>query len=277
MKKVLITGAGSYIGTSFAKYLAEHFPADYVVDTLDMIGNAWERADFSGYDTVFHVAGIAHQKETRKNASLYYSVNRDLAQAVAQKAKTSGVKQLIFLSTMSVYGVETGIIDKNTNPHPRSHYGRSKLEAESRLLALCDRQFAVAILRPPMVYGKGCRGNFQSVVKLVRKLPVFPKVNNRRSMIHIDVLCAYVEHLIRSGEGGLHLPQNASYMNTSEMACYIAEALGKKLRLSSFLGFCVRLTRPFLKPLKKAFGSLIYVQDVPEQDLSTKDSVIRSI
>ena len=277
MKKILITGAGSYIGTSFAEYLAEHFPADYRVDTLDMIGDSWKSADFSGYDAIFHVAGIAHQKETRHNAPLYYTVNRDLAEAVARKAKQNGVKLMVFLSTMSVYGMETGTINKDTIPHPRSHYGRSKLEAEQLLLPLQDDHFAVAVLRPPMVYGKGCRGNFQSVVKLVRKLPIFPKVNNQRSMIHIDTLCAYVEQLIRNGEGGLHLPQNSSYMNTSEMACYIAEALGKKLRLSTFLGFCVRLARPFLKPLQKAFGSLIYVQDVPEQDLSNKDSVIRSI
>lgn len=159
MKKILITGANSYIGTSFEKYMAQ-WPEKYQVDTVDMIDGTWREKDFSGYDTVFHVAGIAHQKETQENAELYYKINRDLAFDTAVKAKTDGVKQFIFLSSMSVYGLETGVITKETVPTPKSNYGKSKLQAEELLNGLADETFKVAILRPPMVYGKGCKGNY---------------------------------------------------------------------------------------------------------------------
>ena len=111
MKKILITGANSYIGTSFEKWVSR-YPDKYSVDTIDMEDNNWKEKSFKGYDVVFHVAGIAHIKETRKNAELYYKVNRDLAFNVAQKAKNDGIKQFVFLSSMSVYGIENGVIDK---------------------------------------------------------------------------------------------------------------------------------------------------------------------
>ncbi|MBR5858876.1 MAG: NAD-dependent epimerase/dehydratase family protein, partial [Clostridia bacterium] len=182
MKKILITGANSYIGTSFETYLKENFPDDYVVDTVDMIDGTWHEKSFAGYDSVFHVAGIAHQKETKENAHLYYEVNRDLAIEIAKKAKDDGVKQYIFLSSMSVYGVETGVITKETEPNPKSNYGKSKLQAEQGISSLASDDFKVCILRPPMVYGRGCKGNFQTVVKIVKKSPVFPNVKNKRSI-----------------------------------------------------------------------------------------------
>ena len=123
MKKILITGANSYIGTSFEKWLAK-FPNKYLINTVDMKSEAWEEKDFSEYDVVFHVAGIAHVKETKKNQDLYYSVNRDLVYKTAEKAKAEGVRQFIFLSSMSVYGVENKIIDKNTPLKPSSNYGK---------------------------------------------------------------------------------------------------------------------------------------------------------
>ena len=119
MKKILISGAGSYIGTSLAGFLAQ-WPRDYQVDTLDVIGEGWKSADITGYDAVFHVAGIAHQKETEENRHLYFEVNRDLAVAMAQKAKEAGIPQFIFMSTMSVYGMESGVITPDTQPSPKT-------------------------------------------------------------------------------------------------------------------------------------------------------------
>ena len=177
MKKILITGANSYIGVSFETYLKENYPDEYSVDTVDMIDGTWREKDFSGYDTVFHVAGIAHQKETSENESLYYKVNRDLAVETAEKAKREGVKHFLFLSSMSVYGVETGVITKDTLPCPKSNYGKSKWQAEEKLGEMQSENFCVSLLRPPMVYGKDCKGNFQTVVKIVKKFPIFPNNN----------------------------------------------------------------------------------------------------
>ena len=151
---------------------------------------------FSGYDSVFHVAGIAHIKETIKNRDLYFSVNRDLAYEVAKKAKEDGVRQFVFLSTMSVYGLNTGIIDNNTPEAPKNAYGRSKLEAEKLIRELEAANFQVAIIRPPMVYGKGAKGNYQRLSKFAQKSPIFPDYNNQRSMLYIDNLCEFVRLII---------------------------------------------------------------------------------
>jgi hypothetical protein len=123
MKRILITGKNSYIGTSVEKWLLKE-PEKYSVDTIDMLNESWREHDFSKYDVVFHVAGIAHIKETKNNRNLYFKINRDLAYETALKAKQDGVKQFIFLSSMSVYGIEKGIIDKNTSLNPkRIHSG----------------------------------------------------------------------------------------------------------------------------------------------------------
>ena len=258
MKKILITGAGSYIGTSFEKYINDNCPGDYAVDTIDMIDGTWREASFAGYDCVFHVAGLAHIKETSENSHLYFEVNRDLAVATAEKAKADGVGQFVFLSSMSVYGLDAGVITKSTKPSPVSSYGRSKLEAEQALAELASESFRIATLRPPMVYGKNCRGNFQLMASLVRKSPVFPAISNRRSMISVTNLCAFVHMVIERELDGLYMPQNKEYVNTTDMARLIADALGKKTFFSRLCGLAVRMLIPFVSKARKAFASLTY-------------------
>ena len=267
MKKILITGANSYIGTSFETYITEHYPNDYVVDTVDMIDGSWREKSFAGYDSVFHVAGIAHQKETKENAHMYRKVNCDLAIEVAQKAKAEGVGQLIFLSSMSVYGMDTGVITKETTPAPKSYYGISKWEAEQEIVPLGDENFRVCILRPPMVYGKGCKGNFNSVCSLVRKLPIFPRVKIIRSMVYIDNLSSFVKMCVDNGLAGVYFPQNRDYVSTMNMAAGIARAMHKKLRFEYLTGLGVCILRLFYPTAKKGFGTLIY-QSTEDFDFS---------
>ena len=256
MKKILITGAGSYIGTCFAQYMAQ-WPEQYAVDAVDMLGD-WQAQDFSGYDAVYHVAGIAHIKETAENAHLYYEVNCDLALQTAQKAKDSGVPLFVFLSSMSVYGMDEGAINKDTVPDPKSHYGISKWKAEQELAhKVCDT-FRVAVLRPPMVYGDGCKGNYQSLVSFAKKLPVFPDYSNKRSMLHVDNLSAYVKKVIDTDAAGLHLPQDPDYVCTCKMVQQIAESMGKKMRLWKLLNPAVWLLKICTSKGKKAFGNLYY-------------------
>jgi UDP-glucose 4-epimerase len=260
MKKILITGAGSFIGTSLEAHL-NSFPGQYCVHTQDMLGDGWKDADFSGYDAVFHVAGIAHAdsgKADTETVDRYYRVNTHLAVETAKKAKAEGVGQFIFMSSMSVYGVDTGVITRETIPQPVSFYGKSKLAAEELIQKEADENFKVCILRPPMVYGPGCKGNFQTVVKLVKHSPLFPQLRNERSMIHIDNLCEFLKYCIDKGENGIFFPQNRAYMQTSQMARVIAGKLGRRVFFSRLAGFAVRLTIPFLSLTKKAFGTLIY-------------------
>jgi len=254
-KKILITGANSYIGTSFEKWLRQ-WPDEYSVETVDMLDGSWRDQSFAGYDVVFHVAGIAHIKETKKNENLYYSINRDLAYKIAEKAKIEAVRQFIFLSSMSVYGINTGIIDKNTPIKPKNAYGKSKFQAEELINKLADDSFTVAILRPPMVYGKGCKGNYPRIAKLAIKTPIFPLVDNKRSMIYIDNLSEFVKQICDNTRSGLFFPQNSEYVNTSEMVRLIAEVHGKKIIMTKLLDPILRLLN--FGTVNKVFGDLVY-------------------
>ncbi len=257
MKNILITGANSYIGVCFENYI-KNFSGEYTVETLDMINPEWKDSDFSKYDVIYHVAGIAHRKETEENAQLYYDVNRDLTINVAKKAKNEGVKHFVFLSSMSVYGVEEGIIKKDTAPDPKSNYGKSKLQAEEKLNELKDDNFKVAIMRPPMVYGDGCKGNYQMLVKFAKMMPVFPNYKNKRSMVHVDNLSAFVKELIDNKKEGLFFPQDKEYVCTCAMVKEIGAGMGKNIRLLKILNPAVSILKKFTTKGKKAFGDLIY-------------------
>lgn len=221
VKKVLIFGQGSYIGEAVQKWLCRKSD-EYAVTVMSSINVCVENTDFSVYQVIYYVAGIAHQKETKENAHLYYIVNRDLACAVAEKAKRDGVSQFILMSTLSVYGKNEGIIRRDTKEKPMTHYGKSKLQADRKIQALEDERFHVAIIRPPMVYGAGCKGNYRRLRALALKTPVFLAVKNQRSMIYIDNLCDYIEWVIREDMTGVRLPQNRGYVCTSEMVKTIA-------------------------------------------------------
>lgn len=269
MKKVLITGANSYIGTSFEKYL-QSFGEAYSVDTVDMTDASWREKDFSGYDAVFHVAGIAHSdncKISEKNAKLYYSVNTELTIETAKKAKQDGVKQFIFMSSAIVYGESAPIgkqkiITKDTPVSPANCYGDSKVQAENGIRPLNDNEFKVVILRPPMIYGKGSRGNYPTLSKIAQKLPIFPYVKNERSMLFIGNLCEFVRLMVDNEETGTFFPQNSEYSNTSEIVKMIAEAHGKKIYLVQGFTWVLKLLSHFTGVVNKAFGNLSYVMDL---------------
>ena len=268
MKKILITGANSYIGTSFEGWVSR-YPDKYSVDTIDMRDEKWREKSFSGYDVVFHVAGIAHVSSSPKLKDLYYRVNRDLAIETAKKAKADGVKQFIFMSSIIVYGDSAHInkkkvIDKNTKPQPSNFYGDSKLQAEQRILALESESFKVVILRPPMIYGKGCKGNYPKLVKAALKLPIFPDIDNERSMLHIDNLCEFVRLIIDNEERGIFFPQNKEYVKTSEMVKVIAETHGKKIRLTKAFNPILKLLAYKVGLINKVFGNLVYEKSMSE-------------
>lgn len=272
MKKILITGAGSYIGTSFENYINTNFPDKYTVDTVDMIGGGWKEKDFSPYDTVFHVAGIAHSdngKIAPEKEKLYYSVNTELTSAAAEKAKSDGARQFIFMSSAIVYGNsapigKTKIITADTPVSPANCYGDSKVQAEKRLKLLEDENFKVVILRSPMIYGKGSKGNYPLLAKLALKLPFFPRVQNERSMLYIENLCEFVRLMIENEESGTFFPQNSEYSNTSELVEMIAAAHGKKIKLVGGFTRLLKIMSCFTGLANKAFGNLTYERSISD-------------
>lgn len=259
MKRILITGANSYIGTSFEQWVKRH-PDKYMVDTVDMTDISWKEEDFSSYDVVFHVVGIAHVSSDPKLKDLYYRVNRDLTIETAKKAKAEGVKQFIFMSSIIVYGDSSKgkrVIDRNTIPSPSNFYGDSKLQAEIGLKALEDENFKIVILRPPMIYGKGSKGNYPKLSKAAQILPIFPDIDNERSMLHIDNLCEFIRLMIDNEERGLFFPQNEEYVKTSEMVRMIAEAHGRKIRLTKVFNPIIKMMYG-INVVNKVFGNLVY-------------------
>lgn len=271
MRKILITGANSYIGTSFEKYM-QQYASEYQVDTIDMIDGTWRDRDFSEYDVVYHVAGIAHSdngKISKEKEKLYYAVNTDLTIETAKKAKAEGVKQFIFMSSAIVYGNSAPlgkekIITKETPTSPANCYGDSKVQAENGILPLADDTFKVVILRPPMIYGKESKGNYPMLAKFAKKLPIFPYVKNERSMLYIENLLEFVRLMIVNEESGIFFPQNKEYSNTSEMVKMIGNAHGKKVRLMKGFTWVLKILSLFTGLVNKAFGNLVYEDKISE-------------
>ena len=261
MKKILVTGKNSYIGTSFEKWLAKN-PDEYQVDTVGTRNAEWKDFDFSSYDVVFHVAGIAHIKETKKNEHLYYEVNRDLAYEIAKKAREQGIKHFIFLSTMSVYGLNEGIIDDNTPLNPRNAYGKSKLEAEKLISGLETTEFKLAIVRPPMIYGKDCKGNYTLLSKVAKKVSFFPFYLNERSMLYIENHSEFIKKLIDTQAFGVFKPQNTEFVNTSHLVKCISLNNNSNIIMTKLFNPLIKILK--IKVINKVFGSLVYDKAISE-------------
>ena len=268
MKKVLIAGEKSYIGCSLEGYIKSKADCkEYQLDTVDMIGDGWRGLDLSEYDCIFFVAGIVHVGD-RVPPEVYYKVNCDLPIEMAEKARVSGVKKFIFMSTMSIYGDDEGVIDDDFKIAPKSHYGISKYMAEQGLFELVCEGFEVFAIRPPRAYGKGCKGNYNTLAKFVKKYGVFPNFKNERSMIYVDNLCCFIKKVI-DGElpAGVWLPQNKEYVNTAEMARLIALANDKKVFMPRIFNPFIRLAKKMnIEIVVKCFGSYRYAM-IDERNL----------
>lgn len=280
MKNILITGAGSYIGTKVENWLKQ-WPEEFHVDAVDTINDNWEKADFSKYDVVYNVAGIAHVKAAKGEGPLYYAVNRDMVIAIAKAAKEAGVKQFIHMSSMIVYKEVKTLagkqIHKDSEPTPNGFYGDSKLQGEIGVRALADKDFKVCIMRPPMIYGPGCKGNFPRLVWLAQKTPIFPAWHNKRSMLHIDNLCEFVKQLILHEMEGTFYPQNAEYADTVEIIRYYAKSSGKKIWITKLFNPLIWLFGNHVRALGKMFSNSTYDMEMSEYPfeyrvVSLKDS-----
>ena len=290
--KVLITGADSYIGTNFEQYVEDNYPEYFTIETIDMIDGSWKNHDFSKYDIIFHVAGLAHADighVTENIQKKYYKVNTELAIETARKAKKEGVSQFVFMSSAIVYGDSAPYgkrkrIHRDTEPAPSNFYGDSKWQADKAIRRLADRDFTVTVLRPPMIYGKGSKGNYPVLAKMAKRLPVFPAIKNERSMLYIDNLSEFLSQIMLRKEQGIFWPQNKEYSSTTEIVQWIAESSGHKIRVSRFWNGGVQIASIFPGKIQslanKAFGNLSYEKEMSKYDfeyqlVSLKESIQR--
>lgn len=271
-KNILVTGVNSYIGNSLFNWIEENHK-EYNIEKISLRDESWKSLDLSKYDSVIHVAGIAHIKENESNKDLYYKVNRDLTIEFSSYVKDLGVSQFVYLSSMSIFGLNEGTIDKSTLANPVSAYGKSKLEAEEFLLELESPEFKVSILRPPMVYGKDSVGNYSLLSKVSKKSPLFPNITNERSMIYIDNLSYFIFEIIKENRSGIYHPQNSDYVCTSEMVKEIALVSNKRLKLTKLFNGLLKLIVPSTL-YKKLFGNLIYKKDDLVDYIDFKQSIL---
>lgn len=267
IKNILLIGSHSYVATSFTAYAVSYVPRlQWNIESISVRDRAWEKLSFQKYDCILYTAGIVHQKKLKRkeNRRNYYQVNCNLAVKVAQKAIKDGVRQFIYISSMSVYGSVQGIIDQNTVPTPVNDYGKSKLMAEERLKKICANKIKLVICRPPMIYGKGCKGNYPKLSKLADVICVFPKIHNCRSQLYIDNMNEFLRNIIEKKEEGLYFPQNREYVCTSDLVEKIAQAKGKKVYLIPGFEKAFRFLCRKSGFLKKIFGSLVYKKSMSE-------------
>ena len=258
MKQVLIVGKDSYIGEHLKAWL-DIFPKEYKIDIISPLDHKWNKADFKQYDTVVNVAGIAHIKNiTDDMKDLFYSVNRDLAYEIASHAKNNGVHHFIHFSSMNVYGDYCDNLKERGKAHPTSFYGDSKLQGDKGIRGLEDKFFKAAYIRPPFVYGKGCKGNYNTISKIAKLTPVFPTYKNKKSMIYIDNLCEFVRLVIDNETRGILTPQNKELVSTSDLVREIALSNSKKIHFTSLFNWMIKPASLVSNYVKKAFADDCY-------------------
>lgn len=268
MKKVMLVGIGGYIGGKFTEYIQKNYP-DWQIDAVDSMNKKWADADFHGYDAVYNVSGLAHANARQGSEELYYQVNGQLPIDVAAKAKKEGVPLFVQMSSQIVYGDMSGlgeekIITKDTIPSEPTVYGKSKMMAERGLQKLVDDTFQVAIMRPPLIYSEYARDNFPRLVNFAKKMPIFPKLENKQSMVYVDNLCELVRLVIENNKGGIYYPQQECYIETSKIVLDIANAVGNKMWQTRIFNLVLRLLSkvPQLGFIHKAFGSIAYDMNI---------------
>ncbi|MGI6492832.1 MAG: NAD-dependent epimerase/dehydratase family protein [Pelotomaculum sp.] len=260
IKKVLILGGGGYIGSHIAEWLKAY--SGYSVQTVNMKAGNWKSLNFGDFDSVVDTAGIAHIQPKEELKDLFYSVNTNLTIELCEKAKDDGARQFIFLSSKNVFGDHCGIIHTVENPQPSSFYGDSKLQADLKIQAMNSASFKVVSIRPPAVYGKGCKGNFPTLIKYAKIMPIFPDYAQKKSMIYIDNLCEFVRLLIDNDCSGVFHPQNREYTSTTEMVRAITKAIGRKICFTKIFNLLLRLSEKKIRIVNRAFSDDAYKLDI---------------
>ncbi len=252
--KVLVTGANGFIGSALCPHLTElGHEVVPVVRRQSNIANevivhdvaSW-KAVLNGCDSVIYLAARAHvmQDQERNPLQAFRVSNVDTTIELAKRAVEAGVRRFVFMSTIKVNGEETApgcSFRPEDLTEPKDPYAISKWEAEQGLLEIAKRTgLEVVIIRPPLVYGPGVKGNFATLIKWVKigvPLP-FGSLRNRRSMIGLDnllgftVLCADIARS-PNAKGQVFLVSDGEDVSTAELLHRVAKAYGCKSRMFS--------------------------------------------
>ncbi len=263
MHKVLIIGKSSYIGEELKRWL-DKSGEKYYVEIVSSLNKEWMKVDYSKFDVVVNCAGIAHiNNRTEDMKELFYSVNRDLAIEIASHVKKCAIGHYVYFSSMNVYGDYVDEFCDIKTPVPTSFYGDSKLQGDLGIRKLADESFKIAVLRPPFVYGRGCKGNYNTISRIAKLTPCFPGFKNKKSMIYIDNLCEFIRMVIDSTLDGYLTPQNKELVSTADLVRAISLHAGKKIWFTDLFNFMI----PAIK--KSKLGRKAFADDFLPLEMSS--------
>jgi len=251
---ILLTGSNGFIGN----YFINNYKAKYNIKTFSFRNDSLSALSLDNINQVIHLSALVHQMGGASKEE-YERVNVTQTLDLATKAKQSGVKHFVFMSTVKVYGEETsGVYTENSKCEPQDEYGKSKLKAEIKLLKLEDTGFKVSIIRTPIVYGYGVKANIKNLVSLVKKVPVIPfgKIQNKRSMVYIGNLCHLIDEVIKQEQSGVFLASDNKAVSTTVLIRLIADSLVRNILLIKIplFGTILCLVKPSFH--KRLYGSL---------------------
>ena len=260
---VLVTGASGFVGSALCSQLTATgyavrgtrrcaLPSN-IADTASSItipdigpATAWSEA-LRGVTTVVHLAARVHVMHDTADEPLaaFRAVNTAGTVNLARQAAAAGVRRFIYVSTIKVNGESTAgrPFCAEDHPHPEDVYAQSKLEAELALKSISqDIGLEIVIVRPPLVYGPGVKGNFLAMLRVLQKgwpLPL-ASCDNQRSFIGLTNFVSLLEKCVShpAAAGQVFLAADGDDLSTPELLRRVAHALGRKVRCCHFLQFC---------------------------------------
>ena len=267
--KLLITGSSGFVGN----YFINKHKNKYDIKTFSFLKNDINTLDCDDVKVVFHLSALVHQMGGASSKE-YERVNVTQTLELAKKAKESGVKQFVFMSTVKVYGEETdSVYTEKSICNPEDEYGESKLKAELELQKLEDEDFKVSIVRTPIIYGYGVKANIKNLVNLVNRVSILPfgNIENKRSMVYIGNLCHLVAEVISQQKAGIFLCADDEPLSTSKLIELIAKNLNKKMYLLKipFFESLLKIIKPSF--YKRLYGSLEVDNGITKEKLGLEN------
>lgn len=247
-KTYLVTGGSGFIGLRLSNAIqmsganlhlilrnknnlikCDQFISDYAGKNID-------NQAFNGVETVFHLAGYAHDLSYSQNANKYQEINVDLTMKIAKLASSNNVRNFVFISSVKAGGMAHihKCLSENDQGNPKDLYGKSKREAELRLLDFGkDNNLNISIVRPSLVYGPGMKGNLRSMISAVKKgwFPPLPETGNKKSMIHVDDLVRAILLVSKSScsNGEIYIATDGKTYSSRKLYEIICEQSGKSI------------------------------------------------
>lgn len=263
---LLITGSNGFIGQYYIKKNQNKFN----IQKFSFINDNFDLLDCKNIDVVLHLSALVHQMNGATKEE-YENINVEQTFNLAKKAKGSGVKHFIFMSTVKVYGEENdNAYTENTECKPIDEYGISKLKAEGLLKTLEDDCFKISIIRTPIVYGYRVKANIKNLVNLVQKIGILPLggINNKRSMVYVGNLSHLVNVVIEKQKSGVFLAADDKPLSTTELIILIAKSLNKKVYLIKIPFFGLLLSIFKKSFYKRLFQSLEVNNTITKEKLN---------